>query len=581
VLGVLSVRAKLSLVLSVLVLSLLAVSSISYLELKEANSRVRELYEDLMIPSNLALNVLVHSRAMQKDLFQIILEDDPRAAEELAKEVVRRREEVDRSFKAWEETNLYDIEKELIPQAKRLLRSYRVFYDEAMAMAKGGMREQAFKFFKENALPLNEEFNSIVRKLNDFHEEEGRRLAKRNEEAARAATRKLLVVSSLSVLLGLILGWLISSGVASSLSRLREGVLRFAEGDLSVEFEVEGRDEMASMARALSEMASNLRGSMVDVSGISRSLGERSEDFSALSEEANASVEEVKANVEEIVAEMESLSSAATEISSSVQEVASGSQLVARRVTEVASEVEGARESGERSIGVLVRAVASVGDVASRSRGVASEVRRLVKSASEIQSFVGEIASIADQTNLLALNAAIEAARAGEAGRGFAVVAEEVRKLAEESNEAARRISDLARSITSELDAIVVVAEENASASEGSAGLAREAEGAIRSIMEALSAISAAMGDVAAVSQEQASSSQEIARAVQEVASRVSRTASAAEVIRSQVGEVALAAERVALGAQELASSAGRLAQVVSRFRAEGGTRAIALGRQA
>ena len=82
----------------------------------------------------------------------------------------------------------------------------------------------------------------------------------------------------------------------------------------------------------------------------------------------------------------------------------------------------------------------NVGQGAQKAQGAAGD---LEAGSRQIEAIVGLISNIAGQTNLLALNAAIEAARAGEQGRGFAVVAEEVRKLAEQSEQAARQIKDL------------------------------------------------------------------------------------------------------------------------------------------
>jgi len=213
------------------------------------------------------------------------------------------------------------------------------------------------------------------------------------------------------------------------------------------------------------------------------------------------------------------------------------------------------------------RAVASIKKVASDAEESAKEVRELGDRAREIQNFVAQIGGIADQTNLLALNAAIEAARAGEAGRGFAVVAEEVRKLAEESNEAAKKIADLASIITKDLDKVVASSQNNAKDSLESSGLAEETRETIDRMMEALSKIASATQDMAAVSEEQAASSEEIASAVQNIASRVNASASSADHVRGQMAEVGTSAERVAQGSEELSGLAADLRKLVAAFK--------------
>jgi methyl-accepting chemotaxis protein len=212
------------------------------------------------------------------------------------------------------------------------------------------------------------------------------------------------------------------------------------------------------------------------------------------------------------------------------------------------------------------RVVIGVGGVADSSTAATGAIMALGERARQIQNFVSQIGGIADQTNLLALNAAIEAARAGEAGRGFAVVAEEVRKLAEDSNIAAKNIEDLANTITNDLDTIVNAAQENANASTEARMLSTETETAIDRMIGFLREISVATQDLAAVSEQQAASSEEIAETIHGMTSKVGRMAESGENIRTGVSEVSSAAERVARGAENLAGLAGELQNDLSFF---------------
>jgi len=226
-----------------------------------------------------------------------------------------------------------------------------------------------------------------------------------------------------------------------------------------------------------------------------------------------------------------------------------------------------ARHSGEDGLESVRKAVRAVIKVADESRSSMEKVKDLGSRAQQIQSFVTDIGSIADQTNLLALNAAIEAARAGEHGRGFAVVAEEVRKLAEESNNSAAKISDLAKEIAGDLQAVITLVEAN----EGQATEARkDAEGAevfIGNILQSLANIEAAAQDMAAVSEEQAASSQEISSAVQDMAEKTNDVSESTGGIREQMKDVSSVAEQVAIGSESLAEMAEKLQREVDRFK--------------
>ena len=128
---------------------------------------------------------------------------------------------------------------------------------------------------------------------------------------------------------------------------------------------------------------------------------------------------------------------------------------------------EAARDLAREGVGAAEQASTAMRAVRDSSVETTAAIKSLGEKSDQIGGIVATITGIAAQTNLLALNAAIEAARAGEQGRGFAVVAEEVRHLAEESQQAAASISDLIEEIQKETQRTVQVVEAGAAQTEG------------------------------------------------------------------------------------------------------------------
>ncbi len=564
-----TIRARL-LVLTLLLCFFTAMASwVGYNRLDAAGDASSTMYHRGVLPVEWLNTTRINTNGITTDVLNMILTDEAPEIQKLKEDIAARRKENDACLTRYAEIELDDFEREKLAEARELLLDFREKCDRVIEQAEQYKNAMAYWAYDEQVGPANEKYRAVVNELSDHCIELAERLDGMNDASVAAAKRVLLTLALVSLLTGAALSVGFIYSITRSLNSLRDSVGEFATGDLTARFDVGGRDEVTQVARALADMGDKLRDAMRSINNASGRLGETAEEFSALAEESNAGVEESRAGVDDVSSQMESLAAASQEINASVEEVASGAQSTAQKGTEMAGDVEQARTAGEEGVRAVERAVTSIKKVASDAEAASKQVRELGDRAREIQSFVARIGGIADQTNLLALNAAIEAARAGEAGRGFAVVAEEVRKLAEESNEAAKKIAELASIITKDLDGVVASSEDNARDSLATSRLAEETRDTIDRMMEALSKISSATQDMAAVSEEQAASSEEIAGAVQNIASRVSSAAASSDLVRNQMMEVGTSSERVAQGSEQLAGLAGELRKLVAAFRFE------------
>ena len=568
----LTFRSRILLLTALLCLFTAAASWVGYSRLIAAGEDLDIMYDRRLLPVQWMNDARTHINAIRGNMLQLMQTKDDSENRALLEDIKRRQKLNDENLGNFAKAELDEYEKKRMAEINSHRDDYRRATAEVLGLAEQNRNEEAYSLYLEKVENPLKGFNDGLVDLASYCVKAAAEANDESERDIAAAKRALLIVAAVAVILGAILGLLIERSINRPLGAVM-GVLRKIAA-LDVTFDASKswllnykKNEIAEMVACTRDIEKAMSGFIMSVVGASNRLGETSEEFSALAEESNAGVEESRAGVDDVSSQMESLAAATQEITASVEEVASGAQSTAQRSTDMAGEVEHARAAGDEGVKAIGRAVASIKKVASDAEESAKEVRELGDRAREIQSFVAQIGGIADQTNLLALNAAIEAARAGEAGRGFAVVAEEVRKLAEESNEAAKKIADLASIITKDLDKVVASSQNNAKDSLESSGLAEETRETIDRMMEALSKIASATQDMAAVSEEQAASSEEIASAVQNIASRVNASATSAEHVKGQMAEVGTSAERVAQGSEELSGLAADLRKLVSAFK--------------
>lgn len=253
-------------------------------------------------------------------------------------------------------------------------------------------------------------------------------------DSKNATTRMInLAVLSLSLLVAVFAGHWLYRSISEPLQEIRRVAASLADGDLSALVSVTGKDELASIATALNTAISSLASLLQQVKNATGQLGNSIDSVGAALHQSMFSIEKQHR-------ETESVATAVTEMASATNEIAQNASETARQNSNVNLLIS----EGQQDVDETVNAIGQLGK---RMTNTSSLVEKLAADNKQIDQILLTIRAIAEQTNLLALNAAIEAARAGEQGRGFAVVADEVRSLAQRTQNSIEEITSIIDSI--------------------------------------------------------------------------------------------------------------------------------------
>lgn len=507
------------------------------------------------------------NRAYMRDM---IAEENPRQIEEYVKAMEANTEKINQAMHIFAQNLLTETERKDFAYFSNVLENFNYHKEQVVTLCKAGNQKYAATVLRNDGPKLSLNFNRAIEKLAATKAEAGRQKAEFNAERAQKAVWVMGILVFVSLLLAAGLSLLIARMISRPIESMAVAANRIAKGDLSVEIPPRYlglQDEIGKLGLAFKVMTENLQSIVKQVYRSSEQVAAASEALTASSGESAQASGQIAGAVVDIAkaADMQQHTVSTTmavvgQMSAGVQKISTNSVTAVRTADKTLS---AAAEGGE-SISLVVGKMGDIEQIVNHSAAVIGE---LEKRSKEIGEIVATIAGIASQTNLLALNAAIEAARAGEQGRGFAVVAEEVRKLAEQSQAAAKEIAYIIHKTQADTGNAAAVMGQGTQEVKAGSQLVSRAGTAFNTIIDMVQQVSSDSKEISAAITQIMEGNQLVLASIRDLDEISRGTSAETQLVSAAAQEQSATMKDIVLSSETLARLAEELKQAVTQFK--------------
>nr|WP_231570463.1 methyl-accepting chemotaxis protein [Shewanella sp. ZOR0012] len=431
-------------------------------------------------------------------------------------------------------SELRDKTQQLTQEITNIIRVYRD-YDLKLATVVAAIQQHT------NPAALVQQVNELEQTQGEFNTQLSQfalRLEQMTQTAVTVTENEeqdaiygLIVISSIALILGLVIGIAFSQYIVRSIMRLRNAAAMMESGNFSRELTVESKDELGELTISMNQMALTLSKTVGQVIGRSEEIASMVTELNAVAENNRKAILSQQEDTDQVATSMTQMAATITEVASSAESASYSSGQAESRVKESCAVVDASEKIAQQLV--------------ASAQQSSQLIQQLQASTGKILNFVSVVDAIAGQTNLLALNASIEAARAGEQGRGFAVVADEVRALATRSQTATQEISELIQTLVLDAKSAVDSFGKNELQIKDSSLLVNQIKQNLFEISDALTQLSQANAQVATASEEQAVTAEDISQ-------RINTIRDSGESVLSSAFETAKASESLSQQANSL-----------------------------
>jgi len=436
---------KLTLGFGIIVLILVLVGLFSINQIQTIAHITTEMYDHPLAVNNGVRDMRAHIIAVQAAMKDVALARNEEQLKKAVLEVAENEKEVFRHFDIVMERFLGD--KKDVAAVHKIFTDWKPIRDEVIQLMKEGKLEEAALITHNKGARQVALLDEKIEFLADFAGNKADEFYK-NALATEATTIRLMMfIIAIATIFSVFIAFQIAGSVIKPIKLLSEKILRVAGGDLTVETQqVESRDEMGMMTRAVNQMVVALRQQTLDIS----------EGINILATSAS----EILVSVSQLSASSAETAAASQQTTTTVEEVKQTSEVSSQKAQLVSESSQASTQAVQKGLAYTQYSIKEITRVREQMNIIAASAIQLSEQGQDIANIITTVSDLAEQSNLLAVNASIEAVKAGQHGKGFGVVALEIRRLAEQSKQSTIQIRTILNDIQKAVSRTVLATEQ-------------------------------------------------------------------------------------------------------------------------
>ena len=483
-------------------------------------------------------DIAAYVASIRLEALRLATTDESRVRDTSKALLTRQRTELQGLLERHETLLSGEAERDLLNTLKANVTTYLAIVNQMIALVDKDQQQDAIDLLTSRLAPQGTVLNQSLEDLIVFNQNGVEAAADSAAQMYSSAQWIVGLIIVFALIATLLLAWLLTRSITAPLGQALIVARTIAGGDLSQPITVDGKDEPAQLLTALATMQTQLQGTIRGISESAQQLASAAEEMSSVMEQSTRGLQAQNDEIEQAA-------TAVTEMSAAVDEVA-GNAVSSAEASQASD------EDSKHGHYQISETISSIQNLVDEVLGASNKAEGLAVQAQDISKVLEVIRGIAGQTNLLALNAAIEAARAGEAGRGFAVVADEVRSLAQRTQDSTEEIEQMITGIQRGTQDTVDALNSSAEHAGQTLQRANGAGNALEKITAAISQISQRNLVIASAAEQQALVARDVDRSLVN--------------IRDLSTQTAAGATQTSAASQELSRLAVDLNGLVTRF---------------